>query len=207
MQRSPLLLAGTELYRPLCSELKQFRLLTIFPGSFTEPVRCLLSAGSLDHETMPKYETISYAWGNRDNRSSITVNGAILSVPFSSMTALRRMRLLFEERVVWIDAVCINQSDLTERSAQVALMGIIYMRGQQNLIFLGDDGQGHAEAAVEALADDETKVSAAIEDLTHDKRELFVSDGYAPKRWMRNPILDASYRPAYEALYSLPWFR
>jgi len=42
-------------------------------------------------------------------------------------------------RVVWIDAICINQDDLDERSSQLQIMGDIYSQAQDVVIWLGDD--------------------------------------------------------------------
>ncbi|KAK0617706.1 heterokaryon incompatibility protein-domain-containing protein [Immersiella caudata] len=42
-------------------------------------------------------------------------------------------------RYVWMDAICINQLDLAERSQQVALMGDIYVRSRRTTVWLGKD--------------------------------------------------------------------
>lgn len=122
MQKSPHLLAGTEIYRPLCTELQQIRLLTILPGSGDEELRCHLSTASLHPDLRPFYETISYAWRDRDLRANLVVNNSALNIPRATKDALRCMRLANDERVVWIDAVCINQNDTAERGAQVSIM-------------------------------------------------------------------------------------
>ncbi|KAF2211999.1 hypothetical protein CERZMDRAFT_42088 [Cercospora zeae-maydis SCOH1-5] len=151
MQKSPHLLAGTDIYRPLCPELQQFRTLTILPGSGPEELRCHLRIASLQHDLLPLYETISYAGGVCDQRYSITINNVALNVPLSTKAALHRMRLARDERTVWIDAICINQNDIFERGAQVSIMATIYMYGTRNLIFLGNDEECIAEATVAAL--------------------------------------------------------
>lgn len=40
---------------------------------------------------------------------------------------------------LWIDAVCIDQEDLDERSEQVGVMGEIYTSSIGNVIYLGED--------------------------------------------------------------------
>lgn len=40
---------------------------------------------------------------------------------------------------VWIDAICIAQADLAERSSQVAIMGDIYQRSLMTIVWLGKD--------------------------------------------------------------------
>jgi Heterokaryon incompatibility protein (HET) len=54
-------------------------------------------------------------------------------------SALRRLRKASQERVVWIDQLCINQTDDEEKSLQVKLMAIIYKSAMQVFIWLGDD--------------------------------------------------------------------
>ena len=49
------------------------------------------------------------------------------------------MRLPHKSRVVWIDAICINQTDIEERSQQVEMMGLIYSKAVRNLIWLGEE--------------------------------------------------------------------
>ncbi|KAL8307518.1 hypothetical protein RB597_000953 [Gaeumannomyces tritici] len=49
-------------------------------------------------------------------------------------------------RPVWIDAVCINQHDLDERSSQVSLMGTIFATASSVVIWLGDPDQRALEA-------------------------------------------------------------
>jgi hypothetical protein len=47
--------------------------------------------------------------------------------------ALCHVRSSKEERILWADAICINQFDLEERNCQVALMAFIYSRAQMLL--------------------------------------------------------------------------
>jgi len=42
-------------------------------------------------------------------------------------------------RYFWMDAICINQEDLSERSAQVSLMGDIYRTSRATLIWMGSE--------------------------------------------------------------------
>lgn len=51
--------------------------------------------------------------------------------------ALRRLRDLNEPRVLWIDAICINQEDQSERSLQIGIMQDIYANATQVLVWLG----------------------------------------------------------------------
>lgn len=51
--------------------------------------------------------------------------------------ALYHLRHTTDVRILWIDAICINQYDITERNHQVAHMSRIYTNAQQVVIWLG----------------------------------------------------------------------
>jgi heterokaryon incompatibility protein (HET) len=62
----------------------------------------------------------------------------VLAITSNCDAALRRFRDQKVPRYLWIDSICIDQSNLLERSEQVELMGEIYRSASQVLIFLSD---------------------------------------------------------------------
>lgn len=56
-------------------------------------------------------------------------------------SALRTFRMENSPRTLWIDAICINQADLVEKSAQISLMRQIFEEGLRTLIWLGQETQ------------------------------------------------------------------
>jgi hypothetical protein len=40
--------------------------------------------------------------------------------------------------MLWVDAICIDQTDASEKSYQVGLMARIYMQAHQVIVWLGD---------------------------------------------------------------------
>lgn len=207
MEKNPLLLAGTEIYRPLCTELNQFRLLTILPGKAPAIVRCLMHTMSLDADAIPTYDTVSYVWGDPHERSSVIVNRSILNVPHSTMAVLRRMRRMDREHVVWIDAVCVNQNDAAERSAQVASMGKLYANGVSNLIFLGDDEEQVADDVLKVFDASYEHVSAAVKALSRQKQDDLKVGRPTYRFFHGNAIFQDMDVHQFELLYALPWFR
>lgn len=71
-------------------------------------------------------------------RTGISINGTLYEVPASSVRVLRKVRFLDRARVVCIDAICIDQSNIREREQQVAFMRNTYRNSQGNLIDLGE---------------------------------------------------------------------
>lgn len=85
----------------------------------------------------PPYEAISYTWGDPLQLSWVLVNGKRLRVRRNCEYVLRQSRWCGTERYIWVDAICINQSDVVERSAQVQLMGDIYKTAVRVLACIG----------------------------------------------------------------------
>jgi hypothetical protein len=69
---------------------------------------------------------ISYTWGPPTPTATITINNHPIVVRQSCHDALHTMRLHHPNLPLWIDALCINQTDTHEKNHQVALMGTIY---------------------------------------------------------------------------------
>jgi hypothetical protein len=67
----------------------------------------------------------------------ILVNGASVAVTVNLESALRYLRHSDLPRVLWIDAICINQHDLGEKRHQVSIMQSIYTYAEQVVVWLG----------------------------------------------------------------------
>jgi hypothetical protein len=85
------------------------------------------------------FEALSYTWGESLNNEYVEVQDQIqIPITDNLARALRRLRYPSEPRYLWIDAICIDQKNLGERSRQVAYMGEIYKRASRVIIWLGD---------------------------------------------------------------------
>lgn len=124
-------------YEPLPHASEYLRILSLHAGNAWEPIRCSLRPVSF-HEK-PYYDALSYTWGDPNSTKLIEVDGVAVEVTSNLEQALRHMRDVNTDLVLWVDAVCINQLDTTERSHQVALMGKIYSGCAQVRIWLGCD--------------------------------------------------------------------
>ncbi|KAH7357235.1 heterokaryon incompatibility protein-domain-containing protein [Rhexocercosporidium sp. MPI-PUGE-AT-0058] len=113
------------------------RLLVLEPGTFEDSISCHLKHVSL--ESKPKYEALSYVWGDSFQTKEILCEGCSMKVTISLHQALRHLRSETVDRVIWADAICINQQDNDEKSFQVALMGEIYSHSHQVLVWIGED--------------------------------------------------------------------
>jgi hypothetical protein len=116
------------------------RLLELSRGSPDDPIEVCLSRVSL-HSTAIKYEAISYAWGDATECETVNTPQGTIEVPLSLHRVLRRLRYRHQARVLWADAVCINQRDKVEKSHQITIMGSIYRTASRTLFCLTDDAR------------------------------------------------------------------
>jgi hypothetical protein len=135
----------TYVYAPL-SKGDFIRILELQPGMGKDILRCKLTTEPFQ-EAEDTYEAISYAWGDFKTKdtSQILCNDAKLMIGESLADALQRFRYEKKPRRLWADAVCINQLDDIEKGHQVTLMGQIYERAKQVLIWLGSDSERYAK--------------------------------------------------------------
>jgi hypothetical protein len=125
-------------YHPLTHD-DEIRLLHLKPGS-GDDIHFTLHSVRLGEQ--PSYEAISYCWGDASDTREVYCNGQLLSITNSLYTGLKRLRKEDTVRVLWADAVCINQKDVPEKGSQVGLMSRIYSQPSRVLVWLGDDTSG-----------------------------------------------------------------
>lgn len=127
---------NTSIYRPLDEARHEIRLFELLPSSdFQDPIHGHLRYAFL--EDGPDYEALSYAWGKPAFTETISLNGQPIHITVNLGVALSHLRLTDKSRTLWVDALCINQADLNERSHQVTLMKEIYEHCSEDLLWLG----------------------------------------------------------------------
>lgn len=167
--------------------------------------------GHLEH-SLP-YDAISYHWG-ADTRTPYQIlindesNGqSVINITASLHTVLRRLVLEDAERVVWADAICINQvvsGSNKEKGEQIQLMPDIYRIAASVQVYLGDDDSHDVAAALDLMASiadyseylDESQHMHAGIGTTLAQQRGFVLAPAKDKRWV-----------ALRAFLRRPWFR
>jgi hypothetical protein len=99
-------------------------------------IKCTFSLATLDN--VPYYEARSYVWGELQGSRTILLEGHEFLVTRSLHTALHHMRLKLEERIIWIDALCIDQGSTEERSSQAEHIHSIFTLATMVIVFLGE---------------------------------------------------------------------
>lgn len=117
------------------------RMLTILPGTWADPIKCHLRE-TLLQDSSP-YKALSYSWkiGEEDDHTvSISCNKLSVDVSGNLYSALRQLRHNRDIVRIWVDSICINQTDNNERTCQVGIMRDIYARSTEVVIWLGESG-------------------------------------------------------------------
>lgn len=147
-------------YYPLDDCKRQIRLCQIsLPSEHTLELLVSLKVHSLESVT-GHFVALSYVWGSKDCMVPIGVNGSKHLITRNLCTQMCRLRKSGYTGMVWIDALCINQLDETEQTAQVELMDRVFRGAKAVFVGLDDDVTHLSEAA-----SDHTLVSAIITEM------------------------------------------
>ncbi len=120
--------------------LQAIRLLKLLPGSEDDTIQCHIESFPLYDAERRGYEAVSYTWGPIGNRTTIELEGCPLSIQANLGAFLKVLRQQHASRYLWVDAVCIDQSNVLEKNVQVQLMQRIYRAARQVLVWLGPHG-------------------------------------------------------------------
>ena len=133
------------LYKPLNVERREIRLLHIKPSlKLEEQPQCSLETVSLDDN--PQFEALSYAWGDPNLTRPIRLENREWYATINLEAGLRYLRNPSEEVVIWVDALCVDQSSVDERNSQVLLMKTIYSNAERVRVWLGEATRGSDDA-------------------------------------------------------------
>jgi Heterokaryon incompatibility protein (HET) len=113
---------------------RSIRVLILEGGSYEEDIVCYLRHANLDEK--PLYCASSYVWGE-----TVPINCSI-TVRANLARALRRVREPSNSGTLWVDALCINQTDVDERNVQVRMMNDIYRQAGLVVAYIGEDTEG-----------------------------------------------------------------
>ncbi|KAE8447560.1 hypothetical protein EG329_010690 [Mollisiaceae sp. DMI_Dod_QoI] len=166
----------------------EIRLLELQPGTEDSDIQVKLVHVSLQTEV--EYEALSYTWGDPHLVTPIEILSS--SDPSTSFTfnatqnlvsALRSLRSSIVTRTLWVDAICINQTDNGEKGHQVRLMGIIFNRAVRVIVYVGGE-ENHSNEVMHLIAQNPRNLEDAF-DLLSD--EDWVSSWRAMTMFVQRP--------------------
>lgn len=141
-------------YRDLDTSKREIRLISLSPGTSDE-IQCDILYRNLDNAN--KYYTLSYLWGEPEKDDAILLDGTRKVVRPNLFQALRHLRDYIPGELIWVDALCIDQLNATERSSQVNMMGDIYESSVETISWLGAEAD-ESPLAMELLSSITTNV-------------------------------------------------
>ncbi|KAK8078538.1 HET-domain-containing protein [Apiospora saccharicola] len=139
MLRDTQTMTSTYAYTPLDLSKDSIRLLRLCKGDARTEIRCELVESFLSESEGLPYEALSYTWGGELTSDSprILLNGVDFPITKNLFEALCSLRLGNQDRLMWVDALCINQDDHREKGHQVGQMRFVYRNAETVLIWLG----------------------------------------------------------------------
>lgn len=186
-------------FNPLDPSRRQIRLLHVQPDP--SDLRAVLETVSLDDD--PNYTALSYTWGTElSDGPGIALSRSQQGQDASRLPITRNLQVVLEHLctgqiepvTLWIDALCINQADVDEKSHQITLMKDVYSKAEKTCVWLGpaaDDSDlamttiGELYAARTYVLPDDALSEAQIEAINALQRRewwsrIWVLQGWSP---------------------------
>ncbi|KAI0547979.1 heterokaryon incompatibility protein-domain-containing protein [Xylaria curta] len=179
--------ASDYLYQVLTPARHEIRLLEVLPGRPDSRVTARLFHISLDDE--PHFDALSYMWGAPWPTYDIKViyspeRSMRYPIGYNLRRALDDLRLPDRPRVLWVDAICINQADHAEREQHVRLMRRIFSAAQRVCAWID-----HRVVPTLDVFVDLQKLGESVE----------IEDFYDPEYWY--PVADIFRNPYWRRLW------
>ena len=183
--------------------------MTLLPGPFEAKISLIIRNTSLiTNFRVPKYEALSYTWGSAKDPDNVYVKEKkgekTLAITSSLAEALRYLRYEDRSRVLWIDAICVDQNNTAERGHQVLRMADIYHQASRVIIWLGPERDDSTLAMQELNA-----LGSTVEvDWTIGEAKPLSGEDY--KQWLGQPLPFANDRKILAAIGSFldrSWFK
>ena len=178
------------------------RLLELLPDTTKQPIRCRIQYANLDDASIPSYDALSYCWGDVSSTKAIIIDDATsFGITANLHSALKRLRGINVSKILWVDAICINQHDTAEKNEQVALMRDIYSSAKNVSIWLGE-GFRNSRAAFRLMHDIlDAKMMDELRGL--EKRDLWdLNENHYNLPLTTDPVWYDLF-----AIIQRPWFR
>lgn len=180
-------------YEPLIAEDAVRILVLEAADDFESPLRCSIIQYRRDSQSRSAsgcdYSAVSYTWGDCELSHQLFVrldaqSWSCLQITASVDSLLRHLRVPYKPKPLWIDAICLNQKDETEKTQQIPLMGRIYSDAKRVHIWLGEDEVEKARRAFTIIRHAEREEQPTIdEDETRCLADFFNRPWFT-RRWI-----------------------
>jgi hypothetical protein len=178
-------------YRSLSPD--SIRLLRLLPHeNKNAPIQCQLFDYSLQEsgKRMHLYDALSYVWGDSDNPRSIYIGEHDLLVRRNLHAALSHLRNFSLERIIWVDAICIDQKNPEEKEQQIQIMAKIYSQANRVLVWLGEAADNSDQALEEIRAAGGKAIISSNNETIRSAVLALLQRNWFRRIWVREQTLD-----------------
>lgn len=112
-------------------------------------ISCDIITAELD--LAPHYDAVSYVWGKSESSGAIMIGiekNSCIPITKNASRVLASITPLRGTRYIWIDSICIDQSNTSEKEVQIPLMSKIYAGAQETVAFLNPAPNADTDAAI-----------------------------------------------------------
>jgi hypothetical protein len=145
-----------------------------------------------DPEEFPRYTALSYTWGSASEQREILVHDKPFLVQDNLWKFLYRARCSGFTNDLWIDALCIDQSDVNERNHQVSIMGMIYKRAQSVIVWIHPLSKTTEQAVEYVLYESADKLKQPVEPQFIQGLQELLEAPYWSRAWILQESVLAS---------------
>lgn len=194
-------------YEPLTQKYA-IRVLELRPGNQNDSISCSLREAEL--QSGPNgferldYEALSYVSGNENDKDIISCDGSTLETTRTLYNILQRFRLPEQPRRLWIDTICINQSDTAEKSRQIAMKLEIFQSAKRVLIWLGDHDE-NSRAVISIIQKEAARMASSHSDPLSTSLTDFDESKQLHELWAKRD-LQLKELNTIEDLFERPYF-
>jgi hypothetical protein len=147
-------------------------------------------------ESPSPYDALSYVWGKPEPTFPFYCNGTVFRISSNLNLALHHLAEPGQSRYLWIDQICINQKDGSEKETQIRLMDQIYGSANKVAIWLGE-----APAEMDLVLHSMHSIVKALEDFNGTvlvRKENF--------EFLGLPAMSSAVWGALRVIFSSSWF-
>ena len=181
----------------------EIRILELCPGTFDSDLHGMLHIASIDFEyasvgnykrftnhavslTDNKpiwYTALSYVWGPPQFDVTFYLQDGTIQITRTLESALRHLKIEKQSIYLWIDQICINQSDTREKGQQILLMGLVYSHATNTVIWLGEESNDNPHLAFETMQDVHSRVQLVDQEITPSDFKRLSLPGVRDQAW------------------------
>ncbi|KAH7086595.1 heterokaryon incompatibility protein-domain-containing protein, partial [Paraphoma chrysanthemicola] len=177
-------------YEPLDLAKPVFRLIRVQKRNGNGPIEIEMRHS----EISTQYRCLSYMWGEETQTYGLLLNGKAFGVRKNLYDFLEFASRAYAEEPMWIDAICIDQTNIAERGHQVQRMGVIYSQAREVLVWLSEsrpflESKFEDWSDVKRLAKNPTCVQLLSYPDNDEQMTKLCADPYWGRAWVAQEIL------------------